>query len=114
MCQGLNSAISQRYLRQTVAVQLTELGSLDRKIRILFAGVVVACDQVFGISHDPKLKNNFVMKDTDQLNLNRIFFKGCYLLSIITKYYRYVRHLKLRFIKSDNHFTHNFIPRTAN
>jgi len=47
--------ISQRYLCQTVAVQLTELGSLNRKIRIIFAGVVVVYDQLYGISDYPKL-----------------------------------------------------------
>ena len=58
-CQWLNSVINQRYfqryLHQTVAVQLTELGSLNRKIRILYAGIVVAYDQLFGISDATKL-----------------------------------------------------------
>jgi hypothetical protein len=62
--------ISQRYLRQNVAVQLPEIGSLSPKIRILFADVVVAYDQLFGISDDPKFTKNVVMKATDQLTLN--------------------------------------------
>ena len=44
----------------------------SEKIRILFAGVVVTCDQLFGISDAPKLTKNVLMKDTEQLTLNKI------------------------------------------
>jgi hypothetical protein len=65
--------ISQRYLRQTVAVQLTELGSFNMKIRIIFAKVVGAYDRLFGISDIAKLTKD-VMKATDKRTLNKIFY----------------------------------------